>query len=58
VLWFGYGPVAGRLAGAGSLHDVAVLVVLGAIGAAIYGGTIWLFFGRAWLAAFRAKRRG
>jgi putative peptidoglycan lipid II flippase len=58
VLWFGYGPVAGRLAGAGSLHDVAVLVVLGAIGAAVYGGMIWLFFGRAWLAAFRAKRRG
>jgi len=58
VLWFGYGPVAGWLAGAGSLHDVAVLVALGAIGAAVYGGMIWLFFGRTWLAAFRAKRRG
>jgi len=57
VLWFSYGPVTRRVAGAGGLHDVAVLAVLGAIGAAVYGGTIWLFFGRAWLAAFRAKRR-
>jgi len=58
VLWFGYGPVARGLAGIGGLHDIATLVVLGAVGAVVYGGLIWLFFGRAWLTAFRAGRPG
>lgn len=58
VLWFSYGPVARGLAGIGGLHDIATLAVLGAIGAVVYGGLIWLFFGRAWLAAFRASRPG
>jgi putative peptidoglycan lipid II flippase len=58
VLWFGYGPVARGLADVGGPHDIATLGVLGAIGALVYGGLIWLFFGRAWLAAFRASRPG
>jgi putative peptidoglycan lipid II flippase len=58
VLWFGYGPVARGLADIGGPHDIATLVVLGAIGSVVYGGLIWLFFGRAWLAAFRASRPG
>jgi putative peptidoglycan lipid II flippase len=56
VLWFGYGPVARQLGGAGNLHDIATLLVLGAIGGVVYGGMLWLFFGRAWLAALRLKR--
>ncbi len=58
VLWAGYGPVSRGLAGVGGLHDIATLAALGAIGAAVYGSLVWLFFGRAWLAAFRARRQG
>jgi putative peptidoglycan lipid II flippase len=58
VLWFGYGPVARGLADIGGPRDIATLAVLGAIGTVVYGGLIWLFFGRAWLAAFRASRPG
>lgn len=57
VLWPGYAPVARQLAGVGSLHDIATLVLLGIIGGAVYGGMIWAFFGRTWLMAFRAKRQ-
>jgi putative peptidoglycan lipid II flippase len=58
VLWIGYGPVAARFADIGRLRDLATLVALAVVGGAIYGGMIWLSFGRAWLTAFRAKRRG
>ena len=38
-------------------RDIAALVVLAALGSAVYGGLIVILFGRIWLAAFRAKRR-
>jgi len=39
------------------LHDLALLLALGALAGAVYLGTIALFFGPAWLAAFRSKPR-
>jgi uncharacterized protein (DUF2062 family) len=41
-----------------SLRDLLMLVVLGAIGTAVYGGIILALFGRSWLKVFRARRRG
>jgi hypothetical protein len=37
------------------LRDVAALSVMAAIGGAIYGIIVLALFGRAWLAAFRAR---
>lgn len=57
VLAVAYAPAAQVSAGWGSLRDIATLGVLGVLGLAVYGGMVAAFFGRSWLAAFRAKRR-
>ena len=57
VLYVAYAPVSGWLGGLDHyVRAVAVLAVLAALGTAVYGGLIAVFFGRAWLMAFRAKR--
>ena len=35
---------------------VLTLVILAALGAAVYGGIVLALFGRGWLKAFRARR--
>jgi putative peptidoglycan lipid II flippase len=57
VLAIAHSPIERRFAGWGALHDIATLAVLGALGAAVYGGMIGGLFGRNWLAALRAKGR-
>ncbi|HZD92561.1 MAG TPA: murein biosynthesis integral membrane protein MurJ, partial [Pseudolabrys sp.] len=57
ALELAYAPVAAWLAHLPHLRAVAILAVLALIGAAVYGGLIAVFFGREWLATFRAKRR-
>jgi putative peptidoglycan lipid II flippase len=57
ALWLCHAPVVRWVADWHGLHDLAALAVLGAIGAAVYGGTILVLFGPGWLEAFRAKRR-
>ena len=57
VLFLAYAPVTRSLAGLQHLRAVAILAVMAALGGAVYGGLIAVFFGRAWLTAFRAKRR-
>jgi putative peptidoglycan lipid II flippase len=58
VLGLGHGPASRWLAGLGDLGDLGTLAVLGALGALLYAALVWLFFGRAWLTAFRAGRKG
>jgi putative peptidoglycan lipid II flippase len=57
VLWLCHGPVVRSLAGWQGPRDLAALAILGAIGAAAYGGTVLILFGREWVAAFRGRRR-
>jgi putative peptidoglycan lipid II flippase len=58
VLWLCRMPVAQLFGDWRQLRDPAVLGVLAAIGATVYGGTIMILFGRAWLTALRARLRG
>ena len=58
ALWLCAAPVAHLFADWQRLRDVATLALLAAIGAVIYGGIVLILFGRGWLAAFRARRRG
>jgi putative peptidoglycan lipid II flippase len=58
VLWVAAAPVSHWLAGWQRLQDIATLAVLFVLGGAVYAGMIVMFFGQAWLAAFRARRRG
>jgi putative peptidoglycan lipid II flippase len=55
VLWACRGPVSAWAAGRESLRDLAALVVLAAIGGAVYGGIVVALFGRQWIATLRAK---
>jgi len=57
VLAVSYAPVVHWLAPWNRLRDIATLVVLGALGAAVYGIAIVIFFGQRGLAAFRGKGR-
>ncbi len=58
VLFLAYAPVSAWLAGLDDyLRAIAILAVLAVLGCAVYGGLIAVFFGRTWLAAFRAKRQ-
>jgi putative peptidoglycan lipid II flippase len=41
-----------------SLRDVTTLLVLGVLGAAVYGGVVLALFGRQWLAAYRRPPPG
>lgn len=56
VLALAQAPLVHALEGL-RLRDIAALAALAALGGAVYGGIIICFFGPAWLAAFRAKRR-
>jgi putative peptidoglycan lipid II flippase len=58
TLWLCEAPVAHLFADWQRLHDVVILALLVAIGGAVYGGVVLILFGRGWLAAFRARRRG
>jgi putative peptidoglycan lipid II flippase len=49
ALWFAAGFAAPHLAGLGVLRDVAALLVLIAVGAVVYAGSVLLLFGRRWL---------
>ena len=57
VLWLCHGPVVRWLADWQGPRDLATLAIIGAIGAAAYGGTVLILFGREWITAFRGKRR-
>ena len=57
ALWLSETPVAHIFAGWARLRDVASLVVLAAIGGAVYGGIVLILIGPHWLAAFRAGRQ-
>jgi putative peptidoglycan lipid II flippase len=58
TLWLCAGPVAHLFADWERLRYVATLAVVIIIGGAVYGGIIVALFGRAWLTAFRAHKRG
>jgi putative peptidoglycan lipid II flippase len=55
VLWLCHAPVTMWLADWQGPRDLAALAVIGAIGAAAYGGVVLALFGRDWIATFRAK---
>jgi putative peptidoglycan lipid II flippase len=57
VLWLCDRPVRLLFEDMKGLHDVAVLLVLAAIGGTVYGAVVLAMFGRQWLAAFRARAR-
>src|SRR5215475_7667092 len=50
------GPVMRQCEALGALRFVAALGILGALGAAVYGGAVALLFGRSWLHEFRRRR--
>jgi putative peptidoglycan lipid II flippase len=58
ALWVCHAPVVRWVNGWHGLGDLAALAVLGTIGAAAYGGTVLVLFGRDWIATFRTKPRG
>jgi putative peptidoglycan lipid II flippase len=58
ALWLCDGPVMNFCAGFDRLRDIVGLAMLAAIGGAVYGGIVLVLFGRSWLEAFRARRRG
>jgi putative peptidoglycan lipid II flippase len=57
ALWLCHAPVARWLADWQGPRDLAVLAIVGTIGAAVYCGTVLALFGRDWVAAFRGKSR-
>ena len=40
----------------GRLHDAAMLGLLAAVGALVYGGMVGALFGRQWLDALRRRK--
>jgi len=58
VLWLAHAPVAALTSGAHAFRDLLTLAIVGILGAAVYGGIVLALFGRGWLKAFRARRRG
>jgi putative peptidoglycan lipid II flippase len=57
VLWFAPAAVGARLDVGHGLRDLLTLLIVGALGSAVYGGIVLALFGRDWLKAFRARRR-
>jgi putative peptidoglycan lipid II flippase len=57
VLWLCDGPVQHLFDGMQRLQDVAALMLLAAIGGAVYGCIVLVLFGRSWLAAFQGRSR-
>ncbi len=57
VLWLCHPYVTRWLADWSGPRDLAALAIIGAAGAAVYGGTVMAFFGRDWIAAIRTKPR-
>ncbi len=55
ALFGAYGFVRGAYAGMPLRHELALLTLTG-VGALVYGGAIWILFGRSWLAALRGRR--
>ena len=58
VLALAHAPIADWLAPWNRLRDIGTLVLLGVLGAVVYGLAIVIFFGRRALAAFRGKGPG
>jgi len=58
ALWLCETPVAHLFDSMNRLRSVATLALIAAIGGVVYGGIVMVLFGPAWLAAFRARRRG
>jgi len=58
ALWLCEAPVAHLFDSMNRLRSVATLALIAAIGGVVYGGIVLALFGPAWLAAFRARRRG
>jgi putative peptidoglycan lipid II flippase len=56
VLWVGERPALDLFAAWGRWRDVLGLLLLAAVGAAVYGGVVLAFFGRQWLARLRRRR--
>jgi putative peptidoglycan lipid II flippase len=50
------GPVMRQCETLGAVRFVAALGILGVLGAAVYGGTVAIFFGRSWMRAFGRGR--
>ena len=57
VLWLCHEPMIRWLADWQGPRDLAALAIIGAIGAAVYSGTVLVLFGRDWVATFRARTR-
>jgi putative peptidoglycan lipid II flippase len=58
ALWLCEAQVAHLFDSMNRLRSVATLALIAAIGVVVYGGIVLVLFGPAWLAAFRARRRG
>ncbi|MGH6682903.1 MAG: lipid II flippase MurJ, partial [Pseudolabrys sp.] len=58
ALWLCEAPAAHLAADWGRLRHVAALAMLAAVGGTVYGGIVLALFGRRWLEAFHARRRG
>ena len=56
VLWFGRGPAVGLFAASGRWRDLFGLVLLAAVGGAVYVGVVLALFGQQWLAQLRRRR--
>ena len=56
VLWLGQGPALGAFAAWGGWRDLMGLILLAAIGGAVYVGIVLALFGRQWLAQLRRRR--
>jgi len=57
VLWLCNGPVLRWLADWPGPRDLVALAIIGAVGAAVYGGIVLTLFGRDWVALIRTKPR-
>ncbi len=54
ALWLLHAPVAHLFDGWQHLHNIAALMLLAAIGAAVYGALLLILFGAQWFKVFRA----
>jgi putative peptidoglycan lipid II flippase len=56
VLGLAQAPVAALVQPMPALRDEAALAILTVLGAVLYGGMLFAFFGRGWIAALRRRR--
>jgi putative peptidoglycan lipid II flippase len=56
ALLIGARPIAALLDAASTLHDIAALAALAAVGGLVYGTMLTALFGRQWVALYRAAR--